>query len=221
MHADLIAAFLIGLAGSVHCVSMCGGVVAGLSFAIPKDKNKLPFIATYNIGRISSYSLAGGITGAFGGIFSHQIQNGIVWLNLISGVFLILVAAYIGGWWRILSHLEKAGGKLWKHISPIGKRFVPFKSPIYALPYGILWGWLPCGLVYSALTWSLASGSWLDGALTMMFFGAGTLPSVILLALSGKSLAKMMERPQTKQIMAILICLFGIYSISKSLPDIL
>ncbi len=221
MMSDLIAAFFIGLAGSVHCVSMCGGVTAGLSLAIPKKSNKLPFISAYNLGRILSYMIAGAITGALSHILTHQLSSGVAWLNLLSGIFLLLIAAYIGNWWPILGQLERVGSSLWRFIAPVSKKFMPFKTPFHALPYGIIWGWLPCGLVYSALTWSLASQSAYNGALIMLFFGLGTLPSMLLTAYSATQLTSLLKKPQTKQLMAILMCLFGLFNISKSLPIIL
>lgn len=221
MASELLAAFLIGIAGSVHCVSMCGGVTAGLTFAIPQHANNIPYIVSYNIGRIFSYAVAGAIAGALSQILSHQLDNGIAWLNLISGIFLLLVAAYIGNWFTILTYLEKAGSVVWRIISPFAKRFMPFATPAHALPYGIIWGWLPCGLVYSALTWSLASQTPLNGALLMVCFGLGTLPSMILTAYSANQLLALLKNPQTKQLMAILICIFALFSISKSLPNIL
>lgn len=221
MIPDYISALLIGLAGSVHCVAMCGGVTAGLSLAIPKEKNKTGFIAAYNLGRITSYTLAGAITGGLSGILSHQLNGGIAWLNLISGVFLLLIAAYIGNWWPILSRLEKAGSGLFKRISPFSKRFMPFKHPGYAVPYGLIWGWLPCGLVYSALTWSLASESALNGAVIMLFFGLGTLPSMMLAAYSTTQITTFLKNPRTKQLIALLLALFGMLNISQSLANIL
>ncbi|MCY7293869.1 sulfite exporter TauE/SafE family protein [Alteromonas sp. a30] len=219
--SDFISAFLIGIAGSVHCIAMCGGVTAGLSLAIPKGKQQLPFIFAYNLGRITSYSIAGGLAGALSSILSHQLQDGIAWLNLLSGLFLLLMAAYIGNWWPILSQLERIGGVLWRRISPLSKRFMPFKHPLYALPYGLIWGWLPCGLVYSSLTWSLASGNATNGALSMFFFGLGTLPSMILAAYSATQVTHLLKKPRTKQLIALILALFGILNISQSLANIL
>lgn len=213
---QLIAAFLIGIAGSVHCTAMCGGVIAGLNFAIPKGKALLPYALSYNLGRISSYAAAGALAGTLGNIFSHQIADGIVLLKLVSGVFLILLAAYIGNWWRGLAWLESQGKHLWKFLMPFSKKFVPFVSPLSALPYGLIWGWLPCGLVYSTLTWSLSSGSGTAGALWMLCFGLGTLPSTLLIAWSSKDLMNLIKSPKTRQFIALTLLLFGFYSISQS-----
>lgn len=218
---QLIAAFLIGIAGSVHCTVMCGGVIAGLNFAIPKNAPLLPYALTYNLGRILSYSLAGAIAGSLGAIFSHQVNDGIVFLKLISGIFLLLLAAYIGNWWRGLVHLESVGKVIWKRLMPFSKKWVPFKTPLWAFPYGLVWGWLPCGLVYSTLTWSLSSGSSLSGALWMLFFGLGTLPSTLLIAFSSKDLLVLVKSPKTRQFIALILALFGFYSISQSVTVIL
>lgn len=213
---DLLAAFLIGIAGSVHCTAMCGGVIAGLNFAIPKNASLLPYALSYNLGRICSYAFAGGAAGALCGIFSHQVADGIVILKLISGLFLILLAAYIGNWWRGLAVLESAGKHIWKHIMPWSKKLVPFPSPLWAMPYGLIWGWLPCGLVYSTLTWSLSSGSAVTGSLWMLAFGLGTLPATLLIAFSSKDLLAIIKSPKTRQFIALILLLFGFYSVSQS-----
>lgn len=205
----------------MHCTAMCGGVIAGFNFAIPKNSHILPYALTYNIGRITSYAIAGAIAGSFSAIVSHQVQGSINYLNLISGIFLILLACYIGNWWRGLSHLEKLGSYLWQYVAPLGKRFVPFKHPGYALPYGLIWGWLPCGLVYSALTWTLSSGNSLDGALWMLAFGIGTLPATLLMAFSAREMQSVLTSPRVKTVIAIILFTFGGYSISQSLQHIL
>lgn len=217
MDISFYSAFLIGLAGSIHCVAMCGGVVAGLQHAIPDNHSSFPYVITYNVGRILSYSLAGALAGGLGAVFTLHIASGIMILKVLSGLFLIAMAAYIGQWWLGLSLLERAGNKLWQYLAPIGKQFLPFHSPLSALPYGIIWGWLPCGLVYSTLTWSLASGSVTQGALVMAAFGLGTLPSIILIALGSRTLSQQLYAPKTKQAIALLLLLAGIYTLFNGL----
>lgn len=221
LSTDLLAAFFVGIAGSVHCAGMCGGIIAGLNYAIPKGASLLPYALAYNIGRILCYAAAGALAGSLGAIFSHQIDGGIIVLKLISGIFLILLAAYIGNWWRGLAHLENVGKQFWKRIVPFSKKLVPFKSPFYALPYGIIWGWLPCGLVYSTLTWSLSSGDSLSGGLWMLFFGLGTLPSTLLIAFASKDIQNIVKSQKVRQFIALTLLLFGFYSISQSVALIL
>lgn len=206
-----LAALLIGLAGSVHCVAMCGGIVGALTFSIPKGTSAFPYMASYHAGRILSYSLAGALTGSLGAIFSHQVNHGLMLLNLFSGVFLIALGLYIGDWWRGLAVLERIGGRIWKPLVPLSKTFLPFKHPLFAVPYGIIWGWLPCGLVYSTLSWSLASGSALKGALVMAMFGLGTLPALLSLGTFSHKLRPILTHRSSKKVIALCLLGFGLY----------
>jgi sulfite exporter TauE/SafE len=206
---SFVSAFLIGLAGGVHCVGMCGGIVGAFAYAVPKNAVMLPYTLAYNFGRIVSYVVAGAITGWAGSLFAHQVNQGIVILQFVSGVFLMLLGLYVAGWWQGLSNIEKIGSKFWQVIRPWSKKLLPFKSPLHALPYGMIWGWLPCGLVYSVLTWSLASGSALQGAMIMAGFGLGTLPIMILMATGFEKIQKVIQKPKAKVLMGLLLMLFS------------
>ncbi|WP_088328568.1 sulfite exporter TauE/SafE family protein [Lacimicrobium sp. SS2-24] len=212
-----LGALLIGLAGSVHCVAMCGGIVGALTFSIPQHKDALPFILSYHFGRILSYTAAGALTGSLGALFSHQVTHGVMILNLLSGVFLIALGLYIANWWRGLAALEALGARLWKPLVPFSKRFIPFKHPISALPYGMIWGWLPCGLVYSTLSWSLASGGAKQGAIVMLMFGLGTLPALVTLGVFSQQLKGVLRQPITKNIIALCLLVLGSYIIVNAL----
>lgn len=209
---SIASAFLIGLAGSVHCFGMCGGVVSAFSFAVPKGAKQWPYVLTYNIGRIASYTALGALTGYLGSIVERaEILKAIPLLHTISALFLIAMACYVGNWWRGLHYVERVGAKLWVHIRPLSKSLLPFKTPLYALPYGIIWGWLPCGLVYSTLTWSLASGNSINGALVMLFFGLGTLPALVIMAAGVESIKQVLAAPKTRQVVAMCLLVFGLY----------
>lgn len=212
---SLLSAFLIGVAGSVHCVGMCGGIVGAFSFILPKEQSPVPYMLAYNFGRVLSYTIAGMITGTLGAIFSHQVSGGLRILNLLSAIFLLLLALYIGGWWKVLTKLEVLGSILWKRVSPLSKKLLPFQSPVQAIPYGIIWGWLPCGLVYSTLTWSLASGSALQGALVMLSFGIGTLPALLTLGATSNQLRPLLAKPQIRTIIATLLFIFAVLLIFR------
>lgn len=214
---SFISAFLVGLAGGVHCVGMCGGIVGAFTYAIPKGAAVLPYTLAYNSGRIFSYIIAGCITGGAGFLFAQQLDQGIVILQFISGLFLCFLGLYIAGWWQGLNKVEKLGLHLWKVIRPWSKKLLPFKRPIYALPYGMIWGWLPCGLVYSVLTWSLASGSIKQGAMIMAGFGLGTLPIMILMALGFDKIKHLLQHPKTKIIMGMLLLLFASVQLFKAI----
>lgn len=202
-----LSALLIGLAGGIHCIGMCGGVSLAMNAAIPAKHNKLFYTLAYNAGRIFSYVIAGILTGAFGQIATHYVPLSGPILLVISCIMLIAMAAYLGNWWRGLTYIEQAGSVLWRYLQPLSKRFIPFKTPLHAVPYGMIWGWLPCGLVYSTLTWALASGSALDGGLIMAGFGLGTLPTLIATALGAQWLSRQLKQFWVRQVIACsLLC---------------
>ncbi|MFC4699428.1 sulfite exporter TauE/SafE family protein [Glaciecola siphonariae] len=198
----LFSAFLMGLAGGVHCVGMCGGIASAFTFAIPKQASPSFYILAYNVGRVLSYSLAGALSGYLGAIASNAIHTTIPILTIISAVFLILLALYISDWYKGLSYFEKLGSHLWRYLQPLSKKMLPFKHPGYALGYGMVWGWLPCGLVYTALTWSMASGSALNGAAFMMMFGAGTFPALIAMSLGANFILPFLQHSLTRKTLA-------------------
>ncbi|VAW67592.1 Heavy-metal-associated domain (N-terminus) and membrane-bounded cytochrome biogenesis cycZ-like domain, possible membrane copper tolerance protein [hydrothermal vent metagenome] len=185
-----ITAFIVGLMGGVHCVGMCGGIVGALSFAAQgqPDSSKpalFGLLLAYNFGRIFSYALAGGLMGSLGWLLSvwSDIRFMQLLLQLIAGLFMLLMGLYISGWWMGLVKLERAGAYVWKYIKPVAHKVLPIKSPVQAALLGLLWGWLPCGLVYSVLVWSVSAGSFQQGALLMLGFGLGTLPNLLAMGL--------------------------------------
>jgi sulfite exporter TauE/SafE len=214
---SFFSAFLIGLAGGVHCVGMCGGIVGAFAYAVPKNAVMLPYTLAYNFGRIASYIIAGAITGWAGYLFAQQINQGIVILQFVSGVFLVSLGLYVAGWWQGLTKIEKFGSQFWQMIRPWSKKLLPFKSPLHALPYGMIWGWLPCGLVYSVLTWSLASGSALQGAIIMTGFGLGTLPIMLLMATGFDRIQQLIQNPRAKILMGLLLIIFALNQLYQAI----
>ena len=214
------SAFLIGLAGGVHCIGMCGGIASAFTFAIPKDRSHTSYIASYNIGRIISYTIAGAATGYMGSLFTSSVVTGLLILQSLSIIFLILLALYISELYKGLLFFENVGAKLWRYLAPIGKRLIPFKSPFHTLLYGMIWGWLPCGLIYSALMWSLASGSAMQGGLLMLFFGLGTLPALIATSMGASFLIPILQNRVTRLCVAGFLFLFAVFLIFNLLLGI-
>jgi len=212
MSADFIAAFFIGLVGAGHCVGMCGGIASLLSMGQTQPSALIPLY--YNLGRIFSYALIGGVIG--GAVSSvadvANLNQSFTWLRLIAALFMVLLACYIGKWWQGLLVVEKLGQKLWKFISPLGKNLLPLKSPLQAIPFGFIWGWLPCGLVYSTLTWAVVSGSSVNGAMIMASFGLGTLPAMVAVGYGSQHLHKLQQSPVFRNIGALAILAYGIYT---------
>ena len=206
-----LAAFFVGLAGSVHCLGMCGGIMSAFTFANAPESNKQLMSWAYNVGRICTYTVLGGIVGEIGNIGSVRLAIDKDILNTLSLIFMLLLALYISDIWKVLNHLEKLGNIFWRYIRPLSQLLIPIKSPFSALVYGMLWGFLPCGLIYSALTWSLASGDFVEGALMMLSFGIGTLPSLLIVSLGWYTIAPILQSQLFRKIIALFIVLIAIY----------
>ncbi len=212
MTIGLITAFLLGFWGSLHCVGMCGGIVGVLNNSLAnKDGNKWTFWLGYNFGRIFSYSIAGGIAAFVGSNlfavinpdYAHRIGM------MLSGLFLIAFGLYLSGWWYGLSWIERKGAILWQKISPLTKKFIPVKHVYQALCLGALWGWLPCGLVYSALVWMFTLPSFTDGMTHMAAFGFGTLPMLLLMSSVAEKISRLAKNNMIRKIAGALIIVFG------------
>lgn len=212
----IFSAFVVGLLGGVHCVGMCGGIVGALSLGLPgQAAAKWPIQLGYNVGRLASYTLAGAIAGGLGYFFSGvlPVQQAQQVLLLIAGVFMILLGLYLGGWWNLLSRVEQAGGVLWKRLEPLGRGLLPVRKLSHALALGALWGWLPCGLVYSVLIWAVSSGGALEGAALLLAFGLGTLPNLLLMGVAASQLQRFVRQSWVRQLAGGMIVLFGLYQL--------
>lgn len=215
MSLDFFSAFVIGLLGSGHCIVMCGGISTMLTTAISDTSRhkKYAIILAYNFGRIASYSLIGALVAFTSSMATKNIGLPVSLLKTIAGVFLILLGLYLGQWFMWLSRVEHLGKNIWRYIAPQTKRFIPIKNIRSAFALGALWGWLPCGLVYSTLTWALASADALDGALIMFFFGLGTLPALLSVSLGTISIKSLLSHRLFRKVTASLVISYGIYTI--------
>lgn len=217
MLVNLIIAFNLGLFSSLHCVGMCGGFISNLMLASSDSNNGekkkiLKSSLSYNLGRICSYSIAGLIMGLSGFALVELISKNHVFLilQIFASLILISIALNILGVFSLSRHLEKVGMRFWKHIQPLGKGLLPIDSFGKAFLFGMVWGWLPCGLVYSALLFSLTTGSAFNGMLTMLFFGLGTLPTMISAGYFVDSLNQFRQHKQLKWFTAIVLILIAV-----------
>lgn len=185
MNALLPAALALGVVGSTHCVAMCGGMV-GLSRAARRTslpiagapKSAALVVAAQHAGRLGSYAIVGALAGGAGKLAFAKWQIG---LELAAGVAMVGLGLFLCGLLPAFSRVEALGAPLWRAIRPLGQRLLPLRTPWHALGFGALWGFLPCGLVYSALSLAVLAGSAAGGAVTMVAFGAGTLPALVAL----------------------------------------
>ncbi|TVP87481.1 MAG: sulfite exporter TauE/SafE family protein [Thioalkalivibrio sp.] len=210
----LLAAFAVGVLGGVHCLGMCGGIVGAISVSHAGSASATwPRLLAYNLGRMSSYVIAGALAGLLGGALLGALPQGQRLLELLAAVFLILLGLYLGGWWPILAQLERVGGRVWRRIEPLGRHFIPVRHVGQAFVVGGVWGWLPCGLVYSVLVWTLAAGSAADGALLMAAFALGTLPNLMLMGLFAARLARFVRNDLIRQGAGGLLIAYGVWRI--------
>ncbi len=206
-----LAIFLTGLLGGVHCVGMCGGIVAAFSLQLPGSGPRLSYHLAANLGRLTSYVIAGLIAGALGSTsaFLSQLFPAEKILYVLANLVLIALGLHLAGIWSGVLVLEAAGGGVWKRLQPLFKKWVPIRSVPQAFAAGMVWGWLPCGLVYSVLIAALASGSALQGGLTMLAFGLGTLPNLLLMGIFASQLQKLLTRRGVKLGAGLVIVALG------------
>lgn len=212
----LITAFSLGLLGSPHCAGMCGGIVGvlhtGVADVADNKTEQLYYSLIFNSGRLLSYAIAGMIAATLGNSLIGLIgmQSSHTAMQMIAGTFMLALGLSIAGWWNGLSRIESLGYHFWRRLQPLTNYFIPVRNKFQALLLGALWGWLPCGLVYTALLLVLASGNALTGGLTMIAFGLGTLPMLVLLGLSAAKINQWRTSPVIRSVMGSVIILFGI-----------
>ncbi len=213
------SAFLVGLLGGVHCVGMCGGIVAALSLGLAPEAREpramWPILLAYNVARIVSYSLAGTLLGGLGYLAAHWTGLHVLQLGLqvLAGLMMVALGLYLAGWWMGLRWLEQQGGHWWRWLEPLGRRLLPIHTPRQAFVLGLLWGWLPCGLVYSVLVWSISLGSALQGGLLMLSFGLGTLPALLAMGVAATRLSTFTRQAWVRRSAGLLVMLFGAYGL--------
>ena len=212
-----IAALLVGLLGSTHCIGMCGGIVGALDMGLRQpgrsSVSMLGYHLAYNSGRIISYIAIGVLAGILGaGIAEMSPTTKFPIGPMITAVFMVALGLYLANWWRALSVLEKLGNKVWKKIQPIGQKFLPVRNHTQAFAVGLVWGWLPCGLVYTAVAWSLTTGDPTQSAILMLGFGLGTLPAMLFVGGTLGRLNGWIQKQAVRTIAGVIIISFGIYT---------
>jgi uncharacterized protein len=213
--AIFTAVFLTGLLGGVHCVGMCGGIVAALSGSAGTRRPVLHL--AYNAGRVGSYAVAGALAGAAGslGLLLDGLLPVQLALYVLANVMLIALGLYLAGVSGVATYLERAGLALWRRIQPLTRGLLPADTLPRALGLGLLWGWLPCGLVYAVLATALLTGDPLAGAAIMAAFGLGTVPNLLLAGLAARRLSLARARP-VRVAAGALVLGFGIYGLAHA-----
>ncbi|OQW77502.1 MAG: hypothetical protein BVN35_05115 [Proteobacteria bacterium ST_bin11] len=215
-NASYLAAFVMGLFSSLHCIGMCGSIIGTLTYSLKpelrNDKRRLfGIVLNYNIGRVLSYAMAGALVGILEAFLTLPFAQGQAhrFLQLLSAVVMAGAGLYLGGWFPYFAYIEKMGARFWKLIEPFGRRLIPVQNRTQALLFGMVWGWLPCGLIYTALALAVTTGSITHSALTMLAFGLGTLPAVMGVGIMTSLLARLSKIRHFKHAVAALFIIFA------------
>ena len=216
----LLVAFTLGLFSTLHCVGMCGGIIGSLSASLPPvvQHNKwllLTYLLAYNSGRILSYIAAGVVMGVLGAtmLFTLSPEFGHWALRWLSAIIVLLIGLYLGGWFNKLKTIERMGRPLWRAIEPLGRRLLPVDSIWQAFLFGAIWGWLPCGLVYVVLLWSVSAGGAGEAAWLMLAFGIGTLPTVLTTGILSAKFIEIIRRLSVRRMAGGIIIVVALVSL--------
>ena len=209
-------AFLVGLAGGVHCAAMCGGIIAACTrVRAGTGRGRWRLAAAYNAGRIASYILAGIAAGALGQT-ALVLRGGAAAqpiMLIAAGLSMLLLALYLAGYAPFVKRIDALGSFAWRFIQPYSRHFLPADTALKALGLGAVWGWLPCGMVYAVLLTAIATGDALQGGVVMAAFGLGTLPNVLALSLVAAKLRGLTRRPALRMVVAGVVAGIGLFAI--------
>jgi uncharacterized protein len=216
--AILGAVLLTGVLGGVHCAGMCGGIVAALSGQVPDGTRRWPLHLSYNLGRITSYAVAGAAAGAIGslGLLLDGMLPVQLALYILANLLLVALGLYLAGVWSAVARLEPIGMAVWRRLQPLTRRFLPASTVPRAFGLGLLWGWLPCGLVYSVLAMALLSGHAATGSAIMFAFGLGTLPNLMAAGLLFPRFKSLGAAKAVRMASGALVLGFGAYGLANA-----
>lgn len=208
--------FLLGFFGGTHCVGMCGGLSSAFALQLPPHLNRIGLIVLLNLGRISSYVVIGLLVGLVGQIGislddTRAVQNG---LYIAANVLLLLLGLYLAGISTAATKIERIGKPIWKRLNPLLNKLLPIKSVPACFGVGVLWGWLPCGLVYSASLYALGSGNALHGGLYMLAFALGTLPNLLAMGIFSAQLKTFLQKRMVRLCAGLLVAGWAIWRLA-------
>ena len=208
----LLTLFLLGFLGGTHCIAMCGGLSTAFALQLPPNIKRIWLILLMNIGRIASYTAIGALMGALsqaGSFLNHSLTIQLI-LFLCANGLLLLMGLYLAGVCAAASKIEQLGKPIWQRLQPFLNRLLPIRSVSACFGVGLLWGWLPCGLVYNASLYALGSGSATQGALYLLAFGLGTLPNLLVTGMFAVQLRDFVQRRTIRLAAGLIISAWAI-----------
>ena len=222
---SLGAAFVAGIAGSGHCIGMCGGIAGALAMRRPQASfgSKLGYALAYNLSRITSYAVAGALAGLLGRTLLRAVDVAplSIAFRVVAGLIMLAAAAKLLFGWRLLDPLEAAGSGLWSRVAPWAGRQGQAGGVSGAIGLGLAWGWLPCGMTYSMLLLAATTASVAMGAAVMLAFGLGTLPSMVTATVAFERIARALaSRATLRNVAGVLLLAFGLWTAGNALRHI-
>ena len=191
------AALLLGLLASGHCVLMCGGITSALGLATARAVDGRPrriLLLGYQLGRVSSYTLAGLLIGSAGGAIVALLDSDTTRLVLRIATAAALAVAALVMLGIVRDPGAGLGRRVWPKLAPLGRRLLPVTSLPRALAFGAIWGWMPCGFVYTILLVAALTAQPVQGAATMAAFGLGTVPALFAASWAAPRFAALANR---------------------------
>lgn len=223
-NSSYLVAFIMGLFSSLHCLGMCGSIIGTLTLSLRQDIRQrtttiFPYVVCYNLGRISSYTAAGVLVGVLHHVFTLPFNqvDGYRVLQIGSALFMAGAGLYIAGWFPRYAYIERLGSRFWRLIEPIGRRLIPVHTLPSAFLFGVVWGWLPCGLVYAALALSATAGDISRSGFTMLAFGLGTLPAVLGVGIMTSMMSRLAHNKRFRQFAGIFMIALAVFA---AFPDL-
>lgn len=211
---SILSAVLIGWLGGVHCLGMCGGIVSALTLSAPRA-GRTKILVAYNIGRCLTYVLLGMVVGLLGQFGTQALGVAPKLLYVLANVLLVGMGLYLLGFPWLVRPLEQGGQTLWRRIEPLSRRLFPVNTVPRALGVGLLWGFLPCGLVYSALATAFALGSAGQGGLWMAAFALGTLPNLLMAGWVGAQTLQQLRNSSWRWLGGLLVAGWGFFGLFR------
>lgn len=223
MHeTTLFTLFLLGFFGGTHCAGMCGGISSAFVLQLPPKLNRFGLIMLLNSGRLSSYILIGALMGALSqlGSLLHHTHTLQLLLLVAANLLLLLTGLYLAGFSSLSAKIETIGKPVWRRLNPFLNKLLPIKSVSGCLAVGVLWGWLPCGLVYNASLYALGSGSAIQGALYLAAFGLGTLPNLLAMGAFAAQLQGFLHRRSVRLCAGLFVAAWAFYQLIQIVPQL-
>lgn len=213
----LFTLFLLGFFGGTHCIAMCGGLSTAFALQLPPHIKRPWLIILLNLGRLTSYALIGTLMGALsqlGSTLAHTHALQLI-LAALANLLLLFTGLYLANILAWAAKIEHIGRPIWQRLNPLLNKLLPIQSLPACFGVGMLWGWLPCGLVYNASLYALGSSSALWGGLYLLAFGLGTLPNLIAAGLFASQLRALLQKKGLRLMAGLLVSAWAVIQLAR------